>query len=154
MPHGNPSPPEDRCGSLIQQRCALTMAFWSWSKVIPRLSVRDTRHSWRKGDCVADFQTGVKAHEGDSEAGFAGKAVLGETKVRPNVGHRRADLVKGQWVSAGLQLLPPCILNTTAHSVSLFFAHEVNGQALAPASGHSVYLTQCRATYFGGHPHL
>lgn len=32
------------------------MAFWSWSKVIPRLSVHDTRHSWRKGDCVADFQ--------------------------------------------------------------------------------------------------
>lgn len=61
---------------------------------------------------VADFQTGVKAHEGDSKAGFAGKTVLGETKVRQKVGQRRADPVMGHWVSAGLQLLPPCILNT------------------------------------------
>lgn len=67
------------------------MAFWSWPKVIPKLSVHDTRHSWRRGTVVADFQTGVKAHEGDSEAGFARKAVLGETKVRPKVGQRRAD---------------------------------------------------------------
>jgi hypothetical protein len=108
---GTLGPPEHRPGSPIQQCYAVTMV--TAKGYLPGLSLHDTRHSWRWGSVMAIvFQTGVKVRDGHSEPGFERRADLGETNVRPKAESEASRPYHGPLGCVGLQLLPPCVLNT------------------------------------------